>query len=139
MAANTGCAHLADHPDLVVDQVLDSHLEMTDGIVHCAECRAAYLLGLVDVDGSRALFRVQAIEPAAAQATLRSLRQGSCDVERARHEVFSLSHHATRAAGLLLREAGQWKGLVGVTAGQVPTAGWRDLPCDGALFSQMEI
>ncbi len=132
-AVAKACPHLARHPDLVVDYVLDSHLDMTDGFVHCRCCNQAYLLEMVDLDTNAAMFRVSTLASSRVSATIRSLQNGSCDVNRARNEVFSTANKATPLPGFLLREGGAFTRFVD-TQLTAPSGHWRTLPCDGALL-----
>jgi hypothetical protein len=129
------CPHLANQPQLETLQVLDSHLHMTDGFVRCTVCGATYLLEAVDMTSTACLFRVSAVDDKAADRTLQSLRKGSCDINRARDEVFNLSNDATELKDLLLMRNGIFACLVTPPASAtIARTSWRQLPCDGSLI-----
>ena len=135
MSTAKACPHLANQPQFETLQVLDSHLHMTDGFVRCRECGATYLLEAVDMTSNCCLFRVSTVNTKATDKTLQSLRKGSCDINRARDEVFSLSNDATELEDLLLMHNGAFTGLVTPPASAtIARISWRQLPCDGSLI-----
>jgi len=128
------CPHLASQPALDILYVLDSHLHMTDGFVQCADCGATFLVEMADTDNGTSLFRVSALSPSAVKDTIRSLQRGSCDINRARHEVFSVAGHAQELDALLIMQGGSFTHTVVRPAQLVlPKRSWRELPCDGTL------
>ena len=115
--------------------MLDNHLHLTDGFVTCVHCDTTYLVEMADADGNTALFRISAVDPQAAAKTISSLQKGSCDINRGRNEVFSLSNAAVELPELLLMEHGKFTKLVPRPADAViPKRSWRELPCDGSLI-----
>ncbi len=132
------CQHLWTAPDLEVLYTLDQHVHLTDGLVRCKTCQACYLIELVDLSAHLGAFRVSAISESAVQATIVSLNKGSCDINRATNEVFSLSASACEIEGWLVMEHGRFVRMVkrppGIT---LPKRSWRTLPCDGALIDAL--
>ncbi len=138
MSATKPCQHLQSEFSPEVLFVLDQHLEMTDGFVRCLACDAHYLLETVDIAADASLFRVSILSADAVAKTVRSLTRGSCDISRAKNEVFSLASHAQRVDGYLLKQSGQWLGLVrDPEEMEVPNRSWRELPCDGTLLGRV--
>ncbi|MEM7078019.1 MAG: hypothetical protein AAF513_05255 [Pseudomonadota bacterium] len=134
--AQSSCAHLARRPDLKILWVLDSHVHWTDAYARCCRCEQAYLLETFDLRGNEALLRIAALPPVALQATLRSLRSGSCDLERARAETMHLASAATPTALVLRMHNGELIETL-PCAVELPTRNWRELPCDGAWFKRL--
>ncbi|MDG2276386.1 MAG: hypothetical protein P8L31_00380 [Pseudomonadales bacterium] len=129
------CTHITRaNPELETVFVIDAHLQMADGFVRCRHCDAHYLLEMVDLTPTTVLYRAARIEPAAVAKTVRSLTQGSCDINRARSEVFSVLNSATALDGLLTLEQGQFSQWYKTSRQTIPTGNWRDLPCDGSLI-----
>jgi hypothetical protein len=135
MTSATACPHLAERLQLETLYVLDHHLHITDGFVKCASCGATYLVEMADAADSAALFRISTVDPQAAAKTISSLQKGSCDINRGRSEVFSLSNTAGELPELLLMEHGTFTKLVARPDGaEIPKRSWRELPCDGKLI-----
>ncbi len=140
MQTAKACQHLNERPALDTLFVLDSHVHLTDAFVRCLHCDAHYLVELADLAGSRALFRVSAIDPTAVQKTIHSLNKGSCDINRARKEVFSLSTAAEELDGLLLMVGGDFVAYLPRPADMtLPRKSWRTLPCDGNVLDQLAV
>lgn len=137
MALAKACAHLPTDPHIVVDYVLDSHLDMTDGFVHCELCDTPYLLEMVDLQHTTSLFRVSVLKRQAVADTIRSLQQGSCDIDRARNEVFSTANAGQPLVELLVKNNGVFTGLVRCQI-DVPNQSWRSLPCDGRFIASLK-
>lgn len=132
----TACPHLRDGPDLEVLLVTDAHLQIADAFVRCRECDAHYLIELVDLLGKDSAYRISSVAEADARAAIKSLSKGSCDINRARNEVFSVSTRAQRLSGLLLAQGGAFLRLVETNpALELPSRNWRELPCDGTLIT----
>tara|TARA_B100000959_G_scaffold261178_2_gene298480 strand:- start:203 stop:631 length:429 start_codon:yes stop_codon:yes gene_type:complete len=139
MSIHAPCAHLRTvAPDLETIFVLDSHLQMADGFVRCTECETHYLLEMVDLTSKAVLYRVSRLNAETVAKTVRSLNKGSCDLDRARNEVFTLSNGACPLDALLLYADGGYTGLVPNPRPDLPAIGWRELPCDGALIAALE-
>ena len=129
------CPHLAEKPQLKTDFVLDSHLNMTDAFVHCEECGATFLIELADMLGEINVFRISSLPPQAVASTVRSLTRGSCDITRARNEVFSVSSDSRELSELLVMVKGKLSGTVPRPQETIlPRRSWRELPCDGSLI-----
>ncbi len=132
------CQHLVEQPELETLFVLDSHVHLTDAFVKCRRCDAHYLVELADLQGSQALFRVSAMDAEAVQKTIHSLTRGSCDLNRARNEVFSLSSAARTLDGVLLMQNSEFTAYITPPGGlSLPNRSWRELPCDGSVFAQL--
>lgn len=129
------CAHLVAGPcPWETELVIDDHLGPTECLVGCRVCGRPFLLEMLDWAGSRRLFRVRAPSPAAVAGLTRDLNRGSCDLGRAREEIRHVSLSSDRVPALLLYDTKTATLLARVTlggAGEVPWAGWRELPCDG--------
>ena len=132
------CAHLIEQIDLEVVYVLDSHLYPTDGFARCRRCDAAYLFEMADIEGEVSVFRVSVIDPDAMAATVRSLTKGSCDIQRARNEVFNLSTDSVELDQLLVMRAGEFCGVVPRPHGrELPRQSWRELNMNGRLIEAL--
>ncbi len=119
--------------------VLDDHLGPTESLIRCRQCNAPYLLEMLDWQGGRRLYRVRAPEREAADALEHNLARGSCDLNRAAAELFQFSLAATPQPVLVLLnlEAGSLERLIDVdAASSIPSAPWRELPCDGSWIDQ---
>lgn len=129
---------MVEQPELEVLYVLDSHLHMTDAFARCARCDAHYLLEMVDISGTTAVFRISAVGADAVAKTIRSLTRGSCDINRARNEVFSLSASTQALDTLLVMRAGVFtEAVTKPETMTLPTRSWRELPCDGSLIAAL--
>lgn len=136
------CEHLT--PGTVpyrVTLVLDDHLGPTEALVQCASCEQAYLIELLDWQGERRLFRVAAPDEAATALLLRDLQRGSCDINRAREEVrqFTLVSERLPVLWLVNTNERALEDVIETDAlGEVPTSGWRALPCDGQWIDKAQ-
>jgi hypothetical protein len=129
------CSHLAERPDLDIEYALDSHLHVTDAFAKCARCNAHYLLELADMRGTVSVFRVSSLNAAAVAKTIASLNKGSCDINRARDEVFSLSATTQGTDILLVMRNGRFSEAVPQPLGlTLPNKSWRELACDGSVI-----
>ena len=120
--------------------VIDDHLGPTDLLVGCRVCGRAYLLEMLDWEGSRRLFRVRAPSPGAVAALTRDLQRGSCDLSRAVEEVRHVSLTSDRLPVLLLFDTRTGEVVERIplaTPADVPGAGWRELPCDGEWIRRL--
>ncbi len=134
MTPTAPCAHITlPNPELETVFVIDAHLQMADGFVRCCHCNAHYLVEMMDLQSATVLYRVARVEPDAVAKTVRSLTRGSCDINRARSEVFSVSNAAVTLDGFLILEQGQFSRWYDASSKDIPTGNWRDLPCNGAL------
>ncbi len=109
----------------------------------CRACNAHYLIELIDISQGINAYRVAWLPAAAVEATLRSLSKGSCDVNRASAELAHAANTAALLDGVLLRNenAGAdtlWSYMSEVGNLQIPTASWRELPCDGKIIASLQ-
>lgn len=133
---------LCDHvqPDtwpFEVELVIDEQVGFTDALVACRTCGTAYLLELLDWRGRQRLMRISTVDSARVAGLLHNLGRGSCDLKRAGAEVQQLQTSATFAPWLLLMDsiAMRIESILPVPADRrLPTASWRELPCDGGWF-----
>lgn len=136
------CEHIAPGPvPYRVTLVLDDHLGPTDALAQCARCEQAYLLELLDWQGDRRLFRVAAPDEAATALLLRDLRRGSCDINRAGEEVrqFTLASERLPVLWLVNTSARVLEDVIDTRdLGELPTGGWRELPCDGRWIERAQ-
>ncbi len=138
MSAAKPCPHIVQSPDLDVVFVMDQHLHATDGFARCRACGVCYLFEMADTAGAVSVFRLSAIGEDAMFATVRSLQKGSCDINRARNEVFSLSNGASALPVLLVMREGTFTGTVPLPVDcNLPNRSWRELPCDGSVISSL--
>ena len=138
MSLAKACPHLTGQIDLEVVHVLDSHLHPTDGFARCRHCGAAYLFEMADTSGDVSVFRLSAVEPEAMAATVASLSKGSCDINRATSEVFSLANDSVELDQLLVMRAGEFCGVVPRPRGRaLPRCSWRELDMNGGLIAAM--
>jgi hypothetical protein len=138
MSSAKACPHLNERLDLDVLFVLDSHIQLTDAFVRCRHCGATFLIEMADMDKDVCVFRMSGVPADAANKTIRSLQKGSCDINRARNEVFSLASSKQPCDALLLMRAGQFAGVVASPPDvSLPNRSWRELPCDGALIRDL--
>ncbi len=132
------CANLDDPARLQVDCVLDAQVQITEALARCPDSQQGYLLELLDIRGADWVYRISLVEAEAYAKTVKSLTKGSCDINRARNEVFSLSSHATQTRELLWAQNGTFTHTSELPEDiPLPTQGWRDLPCDGSLIKQL--
>ncbi len=161
------CTHLVPGPypfESVL--VLDDYLGPTDWLVRCRDCAAAYLLEMLDLDGPRRLYRVRAPQAEAIAGLVRDLERGSCDLNRANAQAqhFTLASETLPLLMLLDLSAGTLNALlerktqvevdpqvdavdreIDGTAEEksekaeeaIPSAGWRELPCDGSWIRRL--
>ena len=130
------CKHLlTPQPELETLLVLDAHLQMADGFVRCPQCDAHYLLETVDLAARRVAYRISRLAPSAVAKTVQSLKKGSCDINRARNEVFSVSSGAQKLNAIMVAENGTFIQLIERPRETVPNKSWRDLSCDGTLLN----
>jgi len=140
MSTTKACSHLTGTPELEVLFVLDTHIQLTDAFVRCKRCAATFLIELADMAKDVCVFRMSRVEADAADKTIRSLRKGSCDVNRARNEVFSLAASKQPCDHLLLMDRGQFSSVIPrPTDMALPNRSWRELPCDGALARELAL
>ena len=122
--------------------VLDDQLGPTEYLGRCRCCRTLYLLEMFDWQGSLRAFRLSAPSTESTEALLRDLERGSCDLNRAREEVRAFTLTSTRLDQLILMDTSAQ--TITETASStdfevaVPTATWRDLPCDGAWIRRIQ-
>ena len=134
------CSHITvTHPRLETLFVLDAHLQMADGFVRCPECDAHYLLETVDLSAQQVAYRISRLVPSAVIKTVQSLKKGSCDIHRARNEVFSVSNGAQKLDAILVAENGTFVHLINKPRQSVPNESWRDLSCDGTLLRSISV
>jgi len=135
------CQHLTPgHYPFDSVLVLDDHLGPTDWLVRCRSCEAAYLLEMLDWQGSLRLYRLRVPEPRSVDRLLRDLERGSCDLNRARDQAHHFSLTSTRVAELALLDlaAGQLIRMVKAPENEaIPGASWRDLSCDGSWIQRL--
>ncbi len=135
------CGHLAPGPyPFRTVLVLDDQLGPTESLIRCRQCDAPYLLEMLDWRGSMRLFRVRRPERSATDALERDLSRGSCDLNRASAEVFQFSLDAEPCPWLLLLDQGAGTLLARIDIDAktaVPTAPWRELPCDGSWIEAL--
>ena len=104
----------------------------------CPQCGAGYLFEMADTDANLSIFRLSAIDGGAMAATIRSLEKGSCDIERARNEVFSLSSAARELPVVLVMRDGSFSDLLPLPDEvHLPARSWRELSCDGSLIREL--
>ena len=122
-----------------VDLVMDDHLGLTDGLVSCRHCQRPYLLEMLDWADNDRLYRISPLGDDHAQRLIRDLQRGSCDVQRAGAEVQHLKTASAFAPYLLLVDMGgpRIERVVplppeaALPGASLPSASWRELPCDG--------
>ncbi|MEM8769854.1 MAG: hypothetical protein AAGE43_20650 [Pseudomonadota bacterium] len=140
-AAEQLCGHLDPGPyPFRTVLVLDDHLGPTESLIRCRQCETPYLLEMLDWQDGRRLYRVRAPDRAAADALERDLSRGSCDLSRASAEVFQFTLAAETKPVLMLLDlnSGTLEALIDIDpAVKVPTAPWRELPCDGSWLEAM--
>ena len=123
---------------LTIVRVLEADLFMTRALARCLECGACYLLELLDVSGSRRLYRASVVPDNLTEATVRSLGNGSCDINRANNEIATLSSQTTRLRELLVMEDGAFTAWANAHQ-KLPGTPWRQLPLDGSWFTTCKI
>ena len=130
------CEHIAtgSYP-FQVQLVMDDHLGLTDGVVHCRACERVYLLEMLDWTAAERVFRISSLADAHATRLIRDLTRGSCDVQRAGAQVQHMKTAATFAPWLIRIDpkGPRILGVVPLPPGRrLPGASWRELPCDGS-------
>lgn len=143
MSPAKACSHLARQPNLEVLFVTDTHPNLADAFMQCRDCGAHYLIELIDIAQGINAYRVACLPAEAVQATLRSLSKGSCDVNRASAELAHAANTAQTLGGVLLRDETRradtlWSYIAEVGNLQIPTANWRELPCDGQIIAALQ-
>lgn len=134
------CIHITvPQPELETLFVLDAHLQMADGFVRCPECNAHYLLETVDLAARRVAYRISRLAPSSVAKTVQSLKKGSCDINRARNEVFSVSNGAQKLNAVMVAENGAFIQLIEQPRETLPNESWRDLSCDGTLLTAISL
>ena len=127
-------------PELETLFVLDSHLYLTDGFVRCRKSDRHFLVEAFDLKANTTLYRVSHLSAESVAKTIRSLTQGSCDINRAKNEVFSIANTSEALACVLVAEQGAFtKGIAIADRETLPTQSWRDLPCDGSWFKRLDV
>ena len=126
-------------PQLETLFVLDTHLYLTEGFVRCRKSDRHYLFEAFDLKVDATLYRVSHLDAESVAKTIRSFTQGSCDINRAKNEVFSLASSAVQLPCALFARAGDFLGVVETGDVNLPTESWRDLPCDGSWFTQLNV
>lgn len=114
--------------------VLDDHLGPTESLIRCRNCRATYLLEMLDWQADLRLFRIRVPEPAAAAGLLRDLERGSCDLRRAGEQARHFSLTSERLPVLILLNTRSAELITTISGPEVLTApggSWRELSCDG--------
>ncbi len=132
------CAHIEPPgaPELNVDRVLAMQVYPAEALATCASCGTGYLLELLDMQGDQCAYRVAAVDKTAFAATLKSLDKGSCDIQRGRDEIFNLAAGALRLNRVLISRAGAFNKWV-VTAENLPSDSWQELPMDGSWLARL--
>ena len=128
------CEHLLNPPDLSIDLVLDAQIQPANALVGCRAFGQGYLVELVDIHNDTCAYRLSLVDIEVYAQTLRSVNQGSCDLQRAQNELTSLANQATRLSCVLIRQGGVFTRLID-TDETLPTLDWRQLPCDGTLLA----
>ena len=113
--------------------VIEDYLGLASGIVACRTCDTRYLLELIDLAGPRRAYRLAEVEGAHADAMIRTLTRGTCDINRARSEVQNLESRSRLEPEVLAME-GQ-RVVQRVSGAVIPTEHWRELPCDGRFLA----
>lgn len=135
MSSDEVCGHVRPGQwPFRVELVLDDQLGFTEALVRCRHCGATYLLNMMDWRGPVRVMRMAPLARVHADALIRDLTRGSCDVHRAGAEVQHVRRLAPFSRTLLLMDTGGplIEALVEVPADvRVPAASWRELPCDG--------
>jgi hypothetical protein len=122
-----------------IELVIDEQVGFTDALVSCRTCGSAYLLEMLDWRGHQRLMRVSTVDSRRVQRLLHDIGRGSCDPKRAGAEVQHLQTSSTYSRWLLLIDARKVRitALVPVPPDRaLPTASWRQLPCDGSWLPQ---
>jgi hypothetical protein len=116
--------------------VLEEHLGLASGLVECRTCGTTYLLELIDLAGSDRAYRVMDVEPGHAQAMVRTLSRGSCDIQRAQSEVHNLESQSTLLdVTISMNGSDVTEVRQAASNGEIPKDHWRMLPCDGTWLS----
>ena len=115
--------------------VLEEHLGLASGLVECRTCGTTYLLELIDLAGSDRAYRVMDVEPGHAQAMVRTLSRGSCDLQRAQSEVHNLESQSTLLDVTISMNGSDVTEVRQASNGEIPKDHWRMLPCDGTWLS----
>lgn len=137
MPPTKACNSHADQT-LEIQQVLDAQLYWTDALLRCQAC-GQYLLGeLIDMQAGERLYRLTAVSQAGAQAVLRSIETGSCDLQRAQTELDYLDNTGQLCDEVLLVEGDQQQTCTWPSGLSLPSASWRELACDGALLDALK-
>ena len=126
-------------PSLETLFVLDTHLYMTDGFVRCSKSNAHYLLEAFDLKANATLYRVSSLDAESVVKTIQSLTKGSCDINRAKNEVFSIANGAEALPCVLVGVAGKFLPAIDTGGETLPTESWRNLPCDGSWFKRLAV
>ena len=135
------CEHIrAERYPFSVDLVMDDHLGLTDGVVHCRHCQRAYLLEMLDWADNERVYRISPVDAAHAHRLIGDLQRGSCDLQRAGAEVQHLKTANAFAPWLILVDMREPRidcmaSLLAdeeSSAPSLPGASWRELPCDGS-------
>ena len=138
MSTAKGCSHLKQSPELDIEYALDTHLHVTDAFAKCARCNAHYLIELADMRGAISVFRVSPLRADAVEKTIASLDKGSCDLNRARDEVFSLSATTQQSDVLLVMRNGLFTEVVPRPENlRLANKSWRELACDGEVIDKL--
>jgi hypothetical protein len=120
--------------------VLDDHLGPTDWLVRCRNCKATYLLEMLDFAKALRLYRVRLVDPDAGRGLMRDLDRGSCDLSRAGEQARHLSLSSTRLPGLVLLDL-HGNVLLRIVETDVDVAvpgdSWRELACDGRWIQRL--
>jgi hypothetical protein len=130
------CEHIAtgSYP-FEVELVMDDQLGLTDAVVRCRHCQRVYLLEMLDWAQDHRVFRISALVDDHAQRLIRDLSRGSCDLQRAGAQVQHLKTASSFAPRLLLIDPSEPRicSLAPLPADRaLPSASWRELPCDGS-------
>ena len=126
------CTHL-NSLDLSISRILEADFVMARCFAHCNLCHQHYLLELLDIVEKKRMYRVASVAKDAAEATLRSLGQGSCDITRANNEVAAVASLAQREQQLLVMEDGAFV-QCRTSAESIPGTPLRQLPLNGSWF-----
>jgi len=130
------CTHVANavpgSTPLTIVRVLDEVGGVTDAIVRCKDCAAAYLIELLDWSGPAKLtrtYRVSLVDEALLARFLKNLDRGSCDIRRAPAEKQSFESQ-TRLAPLTLTLRATDLSIISTERlsgeADMPMGGWRE-------------
>ena len=139
MHPTIACRDCRQGEALEVLHVLDVNIDLADAFVRCRTCDAHYLIELIDLKGSKSLYRVSLQDGGHVAATIRSLTRGSCDINRARNEVSAVASSGQDINALLIGDRGEFEGFVtSLESTPIPHTSWRSLPLDGSIIERFD-